>query len=133
MTDLRKTAQNLIDSYEAMSADCVAEEYLLAVSQVARAYLSEHPSDDENPVTWAWLGEPNASENKHLTLEGIHDGSVNEITIYVGHTTYPKERKQFCAVINHSPYMHAVILQTRGHVRLLCAALGIELKEKTND
>lgn len=101
---------------------------LTRLSQAYLAALDEQERrarDDGEPLDWAWLGCPNATENKHLEL-GEGD---NCITVYIGCATHPESRVGFCAVINKSPYMHAVRLETRGDVRRLCAALGIPLKE----
>lgn len=85
---------------------------------VARAYLADQ---DDEPITFAWLRPMATSKSMH----GFDfDGPNNSIHVYKAN------HGGMCALVNKSPYMHAVRLGTRGEMRLLCRALNIPLDEK---
>ena len=121
--ELREAAESLIAYYEQTENPRILDGQAVPQSiMIARRVLAMFPADDGEPVTWEWLGEPNATESRHLELVGWEE----RLTIYIG---ISNERTGFCAVVNGSPYMHAIRLNNRGTLRVLCTALGIPLKE----
>lgn len=89
-----------------------------AVTTVADAYLAEHPADSEQSVTEEWLrsvGFVAGRMPKDLALPPIVRGISLAGDEYWLVRTYPIPS-------DHEP-------KTRGHVRRLCSALGIPLKE----
>lgn len=92
---------------------------------VVKAYLAEHQSEDDEPVTESWLSSIGFRVCEHClladscgvgpiyTLELDLNGGCDGATIWQG---------DFCISI--------LMPETRGAVRRLCAALGVELKEQ---
>ena len=83
---------------------------------LGEAYLAEHPSDDDEPVTEEWL----------------HSIAVMGSDCYeIGHVEFVFEPEcgwtAFAEVNGHSAWL--LDTKTRGQVRLLCRALNIDLKE----
>ena len=75
-----------------------------------------HKPDDSEPASLAWLMAVGFSE--------YHDGGVFSVDRLGGSRVYVSQRSQL--TINDS---HVLSHPTRRQVRLLCEALGIELKE----
>jgi len=113
---------------------------------VANAYLAEHPSDDDEPATPEWL----------RSVGFLPDGDVDKpdaplaIGLYYGRTD--DEIENGIGAGRHLLLDHAgdamveeydeggtVVgcvempsLPTRGHVRRLCAALGVSLPQRSD-
>ncbi len=83
--------------------------------QLAQAYLAEHPADDEEPITEAWL--------RSVGFDDEHRLDWKNLVI------------KFCVPIRDNFwdfYLNSTQIKppkTRGDVRRLCKALGVELKE----
>ena len=100
---------------------------------VANAYLAEHPTDDEEPVTESWLESCGGN-----VCHGCEDepGSVEfgkSRTLSLVLSQY--DDMEFWRVFLEHPSSKAFAMHdqlpdvnTRGNVRRLCAALGITLK-----
>lgn len=92
-------------------------------SILADAYLAEHPADDDEPVMEAWLravGFENCSfpdHGKPLCIRFMRDCLF---AVYTNGVTLISIRGM---------YAPASAVRTRGHVRRVCRALGVELKE----
>ncbi len=84
---------------------------------LADAWLAEHPADEHEPVTADWLRSVGGPDFEYRTTFGV------VLTLLVVKT----ERDGWHAATIPVP------LPTRGHVRRLCAALGIHLTESDRD
>jgi len=84
---------------------------------LAAAYLAEHPADDGEPITEEWLrsvGFKVSPDFEFLFIEaGLRPGTI-EFDPDIGWIIFGSKATR--------------LLETRGDVRRLCAALGIELK-----
>lgn len=95
-------------------------EWELDALELANAYLAEHPADEDEPVTEEWLRAIGFNDDKEFPGYVIlltECGYIECIGFDGG-----VEWMLFGNELNPGP-------QTRGQVRLLCRALGIELKE----
>lgn len=81
---------------------------------LAKAYLAEHPADDDEPVTAEWLESIGANSDDGLFFTG-HDAVDFELTEFEGTWHVDVGWRTICLV------------ETRGDVRRLLAALGIEV------
>jgi len=90
---------------------------------LGQAYLAEHPADEDEPVTAEWL--------RSIGFERMHESSFDwhhPLIAFVrvrACEVYPKLFHGCSAAGWHLVALSA----TRGQVRLLCRALGVELKE----
>lgn len=90
------------------------DKWMIDRALVAKAYLAEHPEDDGKAVTPQWLKKLHGAE--------------------VGFGGWPRigpiqwDQIGLSAVV--STLQGTWPLPTRGHVRRLAVALGVELKEK---
>jgi hypothetical protein len=82
-----------------------------AMMQVVRAYLAEHPADDDEPATCSWW-------------ESVSGGKVwcDSIAITGGGAGGPV----YTLWINDKPF---IANPTRGQVRIVCRARGIALRQ----
>lgn len=87
------------------------------IVMLADAWIAEHPADDGDPVDEAWV--------KGLGFEQYE--YVPYTWLKCGHLQYvPSRDPPFC-IVGGWPVIR---VETRGHVRRIAAALGIELKEQ---
>lgn len=93
----------------------------------AAAYLAEHPADDNTPIDEAWLRR--VGFIRHMQSAGSNDLSLGNL-IYVGrrNNSRREEAPEPRFYLRDIDLRH---IKTRGQLRRLCIALGIELKEKT--
>jgi len=99
---------------------------------LARAYLAEHPTDDLEPVTEEWLRSLTAFDNRgDIVLEVAVFGSVCHLRF----APDPLDGKP-CHSWSLLPsggssrvWLPGSPIR-RGHVRRLCAALGVELEAR---
>ena len=82
---------------------------------LAAAYLAEHPADEDELVTRAWLGEVG------LGVEYSHE-------IGLGFALHTHDLVPW-GIVYEDAEMDLPPVKTRGDVRRLCKALGKELKE----
>lgn len=91
------------------------------IIDLARAYLASSLADDGEPLTMDWWKSLNSNSRflckQRYTLQVEDDGSFQ-----MDADVWLEECMLFSIPLPH--------VQTRGDVRRLCAALGIELKEK---
>ena len=109
----------------ALNADCQV---------LACVFLDEHPADSELEITEEWLlavgfGEPTI--NIQSILAGCHStmsgGDPVELFVEVdGHASIMQSNEGDLIAITGR------LFETRGQLRQLCRALGIELKEPSN-
>ena len=85
---------------------------------LANAYLAEHPADDAEPMTLEWVGEVTGE----LLCE-IGGDSSRAFVNAGGILTIHRDGRVFIQLKIVKP------VKTRGDVRRLCAALGVELNE----
>lgn len=89
------------------------------VAAVARAYLTEHPADDDEPLSAAWLDKC-LPRSKDVGFSGEvlwQFGPFDTLSMY-------PEREDVARVFARE-------IRTRGQLRRLCAALGVPLTEPT--
>lgn len=105
--ELRAAAQRILDD------DCGGHEGLEGdATGIAMAYLAEHPADDGEAITDDWLDT--------VIVKGLLDWNYREDTHWR------------CLEVFIHDWWHDYPLPsgaTRGTVRRLASALGIELKE----
>lgn len=99
---------------------------------VANAYLAEHPADDGEPVTADWL--QSVGFGRHMQPAANCDLSLQagDFRLFVAVAIPTRERYGFKPerwAVNEVWLPEAATPATRGHVRRLCAALGIPLTE----
>jgi hypothetical protein len=93
---------------------------------LARCYLSDHPQDDGELVTEEWLDRVLPMKNdsnwtlfKHMPLQIEIEGPHGGFWLWI---------------LTDEEVPHRIReIKTRGDVRLLCRALGIELKEASHE
>ena len=109
--DIRAAAERCKDlfgtfvDFDNMPIECIKDLFVLA-----QAYIAEHPADDDEPVTDEWLDSVFGTDDSLCTE--WHDEWGEKITWL----------DKFGLVSIPMP-------KTRGDVRRLCRALGIELNE----
>lgn len=112
---LRKLREGTENPYEAIGHSW----YEIDHRSLAGAYFAEHPADDAEPVTDDWL------KSVGFTIRGQCYG---ELACPPGETRWSLELDQFGALpvaSNEHPFRN--YCKTRGEIRRLCSALGIEL------
>lgn len=89
------------------------------MTRLADAYADEHPPDDETPIDESWL----RAVCQHFTHDAgwTDTAGVRFIVTVLGHSQVIDLDKDDVFTLPR--------LTTRGQLRRLCAALGIELKE----
>lgn len=99
--------------------------YIEDVQMLADTYLAEHPKDDADHVSWAWLvavGCEDRNDDLGLCLPRSDGGYVIQVEINGG------EWEASLAEVGGDVAWILCKIPTKRHVRRLCAALGIELK-----
>lgn len=123
MTDLRKAAERLRDFLENRNGRNTLGTHLTGdktyddLADVALAYLSEHPADDDEPIDEAWLRTINCTHDLEPGGASFRWDATSMLITEDGVTFDTK-----------AGYGCNVKLKTRRDVRLLCKALGIELE-----
>lgn len=119
--ELRATAERLLKWAEKHADDPAAmgKPHVRALihdcGKLARAYLAEHPADDGEPVTVEWLAECGFERNaRYFTLPN-YSGNLFDVVLWADGFNVRWDGHTNC--------------KTRGEVRRLCAALGIQLAE----
>lgn len=114
--ELRAAAERLRDgAYPAIDLPPWATRVYRDGAAVAAAWLAEHPADDAEPVTEEWLrsvGFSSRPNNRWLQIRTPQGGRLD------------------CWMASPLWEFHdeaVAIPQTRGDVRRLCTALGIDL------
>lgn len=122
--DLRAAAKRLVEgefseNYPKFMATTfgLADGFLLA-----RAYLADNPDDDDEPVTMEWWKSLN--NDTRFLCQDTYTLQLKDDLIFVMEAEVGLED----CVTFPIPMSH---VRTRGDVRRLCKALGIELKEKS--
>ena len=113
--ELRAAAERLLQGARAYRDGLHNQQ--LDLQNVADAYLREHPADDEQLIDEAWLrsvGFINTWGDKFRNVSGDIDIVVDGETVMLAY---------------RSDYYDTATKATRGDLRRLAAALGIELKE----
>jgi hypothetical protein len=127
MNELHEKAQRLVDAHDQMEAmfPMLASkgDALKDAVEVAKAYLSEHLVDDEEPPTAFFFGL-SSDECQRRFGPAVEK---NHVIVYMGYSS--DGCGTWCACVNDTPYAQSVKLKSKGQFRLLCRALGIELKE----
>lgn len=116
--ELRERAETLVALHQTVSIDATSSFEACGI-KLAYAYLAEHPADDELAVDEAWLRSVGFSDTKW-------DGEVELGRLYAHCGT--TIALSLCG--EYSDESVALPCKTRGDVRRLCKALGIELKEQ---
>jgi hypothetical protein len=101
------------------------------LTHIAIAFLAEHPTDDDEPITAEWLHTTNGEKfdsGEFVWFLKAHGPDFNECWIsarpggFCIVTLVPMEGNSMWFSLEH---------QTRGHIRRIVAALGGSLKEPT--
>jgi hypothetical protein len=120
MTDdeLRAMAMKVVamtDAEEARGCNLFLEEK--AANALGRAWLAEHPADDGEAIDAGWL-------------EAVGVRMYANDSVVIGYVRHPE--LDLCVEFFHDGRVQVnggiVLATTRGAVRRLCAALGVELK-----
>lgn len=97
------------------------------LAKLANAYLREHPADDAEPVTEEWMNSLACEDSvSGLWYYFAVDASTSLIIAMASNRNW--------ASVEDDASTDGVFLRdisTRGDVRRLCWALGIELKEQS--
>lgn len=128
---IREKAQRIVDAYEAMAEMLPAlcgEDVISNSADVCRAYLFEHQADDGEEIKREWLISVGGHKEDHPVK--VTFNRQNDLTCRIGFWNVDDGWKVMA--IHHKDAATCIArgLKTRGDVRLLCKALGIELKEK---
>lgn len=97
---------------------------------VVRAWLADHPADDGETITEAWLrsaGAEDFADDDGVYAFGfrIHDRAVLSVCADNGSFSAVNRDEAECVVLCNSP---EAVLKTRSQVRRLCDALNIKLR-----
>lgn len=125
--NLKESIEDIQYCYESLFSDPDDRPgYLNSAMAVVRAYLAEHPDDENEAVTVEWLLSVGFAEDDQAT-EG-----VDYVWINSGDRAYFDLQCWFKNTWRISDSDNDIALPApmgRGDVRRLCAALGIKLKE----
>lgn len=93
-------------------------KWMMDTVPLVTAYLAEHPADDDEPITERWLlsiGVQHAENTRYVLSQGKYE----RIWLYFWETGINAELAGG----------GEIVFATRGDVRRLCAALGIDLNQ----
>lgn len=93
---------------------------------LAAAYLDEHPADDDELVIEEWLRSVGFVDEDHEWLTLFPDDSDCRVT-------YDRQNGEIKVETVIAEGFRLPHVKTRGDVRLLCRALGIELKGRNDE
>ena len=120
MNQIRESAEDIIRERVISNAQQMGE-YLFNARAVARAYLEEHPEDDDTPVDCDWLQSIGLDDFSLHNLDEKRWAKPGEAIVLVVSCARVGgwDHRLTCGVwpIKHDP--------TRGDVRRLIKALGI--------
>lgn len=92
---------------------------------LANAYLAEHPADDDEPVTEEWWD--NTLGGRHVCIQYSNFG----LWLDTRYGNVKVELYAESAALDSDCFVLTLLVKpTRGDVRRLCRALGIEPKEQ---
>jgi hypothetical protein len=94
-----------------------------ATMQVVKAWLADHPADDDEPVTTEWLAAVGITED-----EGRANGDIY-VCAWVGRWQHGRVEILIGKHWDQTYIPGGMTPQTRGEFRRLCAALGVPLTE----
>lgn len=131
MSDLRKATEAVLgmgyEDAEDVAGDFTSEEIESEIWAMARSYCSEHPVDDEEPITLGWLRSVGF-------VRHMQSAASNDLSITCDKSSLCLHEKwvwSCYSAIQLPSYIPAALApKNRGQVRRLCSALGIELQEK---
>ena len=129
MDELRAAAERVAKYIRKKEPDMLSvgkpmQAFMADVRKVAAAYLAEHPADDAEPVTEDWLLSIGFTRNKiDQVILILESKDLGRAMTYI--TISP------CELCIESDDGGSIWLgeRTRGDVRTLCRALGVEMKE----
>jgi hypothetical protein len=129
MNDVKEAAERLRRNAEGEHLTDIYRDFKLPVEQymkdkleTSKAYLTEHPADDGEAITEDWLrsvGFEFSYLNKHLWIKSGKTGHLR-------HTSMAMNVNSQLWFLNG---LGCANCETRGDVRRLALALGIELQE----
>ena len=96
------------------------------------ALLGGHPSDDGEPVTLPWLQSVGFERRMQPAAGSDLSLQVGDVRLFVAVARHARERYYFAPerwAVNEAWLPETATPTTRGHVRRLCASLGIPLTE----
>jgi hypothetical protein len=102
--------------HEPGDLDCPIEDPALDGPAVGRAWLADHPADDEEPAIWPWLGEVGFREFGGPSILSLRGWRL-EVCGGTGGTSLWLNNMPIC----DDP--------TRGDIRRLAKVIDAELKE----
>lgn len=102
------------------------DSYLDALGVLARQYLAEQDEDSELPITEEWLRSVGVLRVGDDGGKGYSPGRRQIHTFFV---VWFAESWQACSEDSRGDQWYFGDKETRGELRRLCSALGIELKE----
>jgi len=97
---------------------------------LASAYLSSHHADSETPIDEEWLRSVGFTGDDYDMPMPSHAGYPGDLSMMTSGWAFITQYEKFDGEDDDSCVQ--VRCKTRGDVRRLCAALGIELKEKAS-
>jgi hypothetical protein len=104
--------------------------------QVVRAYLAEHPADDDEPITAKWLESCGFrlswSTTKTTKLDNYNQSLGDDVTQSFIEVTISSDRSKidFYGIDNHELGVMKPLV-TRGEFKMMAKIVGIEWKELT--
>ena len=124
--DVRAAAERIVRSvHETVYTGPLALQGKLADALVlADAVLTEHPADDGEPVDEAWLRAAG------FTVKDVENDAVLHAGL-LSVCVYEPDDPVFWRV-DYERLPEELWPKTRGHVRRLCAALGVTLTERSD-
>jgi len=118
MSDLQQATKRL-RAWIANPIQCKTGSEFGDCLELAKAYLAEHRADDGEVIDSTWLNT--IGWNKH------EDGSYKQGVYFI-----VIDNGQWILMLKSGSVLFCLAhLQTRGQLRQLCRALGVEIKEKT--
>lgn len=125
LTDLRAAAERVISVHEPrLALQHPTSELDPLIVALAKAYLAEHPADDE-PLTRSWLESVAGYAEEHQQKVTFFRDDAMPIGLWEVADGWK------VMLIHHSAAQSEIVrgLKTRGDFYRLCSALGIALKE----
>jgi hypothetical protein len=125
MNELRQAAERLREmagtwvDLEEGSVACVTDMWVLA-----QAYLAEHLPDDDEPITDDWVKSIFGQAWKDIDAFWTVYASKKQGVALGAEDLHDSE-------ISASFQLELPRIKTRGQLRLLCRALGVEIKEES--
>jgi hypothetical protein len=130
--ELRQAADRLVMDYESAGGSGNPYRHEKAANRyedgwnVALAWLEDHPADDGEPVTEEWLRAVGFKDEEYSFV--LRSPYTDDWYHHLRHTACSVRKVDWKW---HANGIGVADQPTRGHVRRLCAALGVPLKETT--